>query len=351
LTPPFGRAGISTRFALGTFSVTGGNAFPGIVVGDGVMALSALRPLVCAAGGEELCKAPSLLAVLERWEENEPLLSRAAESIQEDTAGARALRLTPLEAVRVHAPVLPRQIFCSGANYRKHVIDLIIDQANPQTEKLTPQERRTFAEKLMDERAAHGKPFVFTKLVSAVTGPFDPIVLPYDVRQPDWELELGVVIGKAARRLKRIDALGCVAGYVVVNDITSRDLVYRRDVPQMGMDWLICKSTPTFLPVGPYLVPSALVPDPQNLRITLKLNGETKQDESTADMIFGVAQLIEHISNYVQLLPGDLICTGSPAGNGTHYNRYLRDGDVLEGSIGGLGTQTNACVAEPNWEV
>jgi 2,4-didehydro-3-deoxy-L-rhamnonate hydrolase len=346
VTSPFGHAGISTRFALGTFSIAGGNAFPGIVVDDRVMALSALGPLARAAGGEELSNAPSLLAVLERWEENEPLLSRAAESIQEDTAGARAHLLTPVEAVRVHAPVLPRQIFCSGANYRKHVIDLIIDQPSPQTEKLTPPERRSFAEKVMDERAAHGKPFVFTKLVSAVTGPFDPIVLPYDVRQPDWELELGVVIGKAARRVKRIDALGYVAGYVVVNDITSRDLVYRRDVPQMGMDWLTCKSTPTFLPVGPYLVPSALVPDPQNLQITLKLNGETKQDESTADMIFDVAQLIEHISSYVQLLPGDLICTGSPAGNGTHYNRYLRDGDVLEGSISGLGTQTNVCVAE-----
>ncbi|HLZ97698.1 MAG TPA: fumarylacetoacetate hydrolase family protein [Steroidobacteraceae bacterium] len=343
--------GVSARFALGTFSIAGGETFPGIVVGDRVLAFSALGVLLSATGSEVLCNAPSLLAVLERWEENEPLLSRAAESIQEDTAGTRAHPLTPLEAVRVHAPVLPRQIFCSGANYRKHVIDLIIDQPSPQMEKLTPQERRSFAEKVMDERAAHGKPFVFTKIASSVTGPFDPIVLPYDVRQPDWELELGVVIGKAARRVKRMDALGCVAGYVIVNDITSRDLVYRRDVPQMGMDWLACKSAPTFLPVGPYLVPSALVPDPQNLQITLKLNGEIKQDERTADMIFDVAQLIEHISSYVQLLPGDLICTGSPAGNGTHYDRYLRDGDVLEGSISGLGTQTNACVAERTGEI
>jgi len=284
---------------------------------------------------------------LDRWEDNAPALSLAAESIRAGTASALARQLTPVEALQVHAPVLPRQIFCSGANYRKHVVDLIVDQAAPETEKMTPEERRRHAEKVMDERAARGRPFVFTKIVSAVTGPFDPIVLPRDVRQPDWELELGVVIGKAARRVGRSDALGCVAGYVIVNDITSRELVYRRDVPQMGMDWLACKSAPTFLPVGPYLVPAALVPDPQRLQITLKLNGETKQDESTADMIFDVARLIEHISSYVQLLPGDLICTGSPAGNGTHYNRYLRDGDELEGTISGLGTQRNPCVAEP----
>jgi 2,4-diketo-3-deoxy-L-fuconate hydrolase len=287
-----------------------------------------------------------LLAVLDRWEENLPALALAAQSIRAGTPRGLARQLTPVEALVVHAPVLPRQIFCSGANYRKHVIDLIVDQPAQGAESMTPEERRRHAEKVMDERAARGKPFVFTKIISAVTGPFDPIVLPRDVQQPDWELELGVVIGTAARRVQRSDALSYVAGYVVVNDITSRDLVYRRDVPQMGMDWLACKSAPTFLPVGPYLVPSGLVPAPQRLQITLKLNGETKQDESTADMIFDVEQLIEHISSYVQLLPGDLICTGSPAGNGTHYNRYLRDGDVLEGSISGLGTQRNPCVAE-----
>jgi 2,4-diketo-3-deoxy-L-fuconate hydrolase len=112
------------------------------------------------------------------------------------------------------------------------------------------------------------------------------------------------------------------------------------------MDWVASKCAPTYLPMGPYLVPAAFVPDPQSLRITLELNGQTMQDESTADMIFGVARLIETLSTFCLLQPGDLICTGSPAGNGMHYGRFLRPGDIVSGTITGLGTQKNPCVAE-----
>ena len=114
----------------------------------------------------------------------------------------------------------------------------------------------------------------------------------------------------------------------------------------MGADWISAKGAPSYLPTGPYLVPSSFVTDPQNLQITLRLNGQAMQNESTADMIFDVARIIEYLSTYVQLWPGDLIATGSPAGNGAHYNRFLKPGDVMEGSITGLGTQRNECVAE-----
>src|SRR6185437_11380884 len=124
-----------------------------------------------------------------------------------------------------------------------------------------------------------------------------------------------------------------VAGYTIANDITSRERVARPDVPQMGMDWIASKGAPTYLPIGPFITPSAFAGDPQVLQVTLRLNGQTMQDESTADMIFSVARLIEFISRHAQLLPGDLVLTGSPSGNGTHYNRYLRDGDVLVGEI------------------
>ena len=139
-----------------------------------------------------------------------------------------------------------------------------------------------------------------------------------------------------------------MAGYTIANDITSRELVNRPDVPQMGMDWVAAKCSPGFLPLGPLVVPAAFVSDPQALQITLKLNGQTMQDESTADMIFGVARIIEFVSRHVRLLPGDVVLTGSPSGNGTHYGRFIQDGDVLEGSIEGLGTQRNRCVAEPS---
>jgi 2,4-didehydro-3-deoxy-L-rhamnonate hydrolase len=206
--------------------------------------------------------------------------------------------------------------------------------------------------KLMDERAANGTPFIFIKPQSAVTGPFDPIIVPKDAKKPDWELELGVVIGRRARRVSRDRALDYVAGYIVVNDITLREKVFRRksDSPELGMDFTLSKGAPTFLPMGPLLAPAAFVGDPQQLRVTLKLNGKVMQDESTSDMIFTVAHLIEYLSGGVELQPGDVICTGSPAGNGMHYGRFIQEGDVLEGSITGahlgLGTQRNPCRLE-----
>jgi 2,4-diketo-3-deoxy-L-fuconate hydrolase len=229
-------------------------------------------------------------------------------------------------------------------NYRKHVIDLIMSQSGAaETPGLSEAERRAQAEKAMDVRAASGEPFVFVKAVSAIVGAHDPVPLPDGVTRPDWELELGVVIGRPARHVSRAKALDHVAGYAVVNDVTARDRINHKE---MRFDWLRGKSQPGFLPFGPYLVPAAFVRDPQDLRLTLSLNGQVMQDESSADMIYGVARLIEYLSANVQLWPGDLICTGSPAGNGAHYNRFLRPGDVMEAAIDGLGSQRNSCVAE-----
>jgi 2,4-diketo-3-deoxy-L-fuconate hydrolase len=117
-------------------------------------------------------------------------------------------------------------------------------------------------------------------------------------------------------------------------------------MPAIGTDWLRSKNAPGFTPLGPWIVPAESTADPGDLRVTLKLNGETMQDESTKDMLFGVARLVSYISRTSQLLPGDLVLTGSPAGNGIHWGRLLRDGDVMEGSITGLGVQRTRCVAE-----
>jgi 2-keto-4-pentenoate hydratase/2-oxohepta-3-ene-1,7-dioic acid hydratase in catechol pathway len=189
---------------------------------------------------------------------------------------------------------------------------------------------------------------VFIGLASAICGPDDNVVLPDIGTQHDWELELGVVIGREAYRVSTEDALSHVAGYVIANDLTTRDRVFRPDMPGLGTDWLAGKNAPTFLPLGPWLVPAAFVPDPASLRVTLKLNGETMQDETTAGMIFGVPELIAHVSAITPLRPGDLLLTGSPAGNGAHYGRYLQPGDVMEATITGgsvdLGTQRNRCV-------
>lgn len=323
-------------FALGTFSAAGGETFAGLVVGEEVVALAEIDRRL-RSEGRALRGAASTLALFENWDHDFPLLEAAAEGL-----GAGA----PLASLEVHAPVAPRQIFCAGANYHKHVVDLVVDGTMARDPNADRDAVRARAEAMMTERARSGMPFIFMAAPSAIIGPFDDFEIPYDVKQPDWELELAAVIGRPARRVSAETALEHVAGYTIANDITVRELVNRPDVPQMGMDWLAAKCSPGFLPLGPFVTPAAFVGDPQALQITLKLNGQTMQDESTADMIFGVAKIIEFISRHVRLLPGDVVLTGSPSGNGTHYGRFIQDGDVLEGSIAGLGTQRNRCVAE-----
>jgi 2,4-diketo-3-deoxy-L-fuconate hydrolase len=335
----------SPRFALGTFSIAGAPTFPGLVMGERVVALNALVP-VCKRLGHELRSPDSLLSLLDEWQLNENALCQAAEYLA-DHAETLARLSAPLGVLAVHAPLeQPRQIFCSGANYRKHVIDLIVDQArDPEVQGMSREQRLVYAQNLMDERGANGTPYIFSKAWSSITGPFDAIPLPANVEQPDWELELVAVIGKPAFHVSRAAAHDYIAGYTICNDITNRELVHRKDLKALGSDWVMGKCLPGYLPMGPYLVPACFVRKPQDVRITLRLNGEIKQDESTADMIFDIARLLEYLTSRVRLWPGDLLLTGSPSGNGSHTNRYLRPGDVLEGSIEGLGTQRNTCVA------
>jgi 2,4-didehydro-3-deoxy-L-rhamnonate hydrolase len=333
-------------FRLGTFSAAGDRPFGAVVWQEKVISFNAMCVL-CKELGLELIPFTSTLELLEDWSRNFAALKTAVQHLEQNPDHPIARSALFESQLRVLPPVnLPRQIFCAGANYRKHVVDIIVAQGGPHLENMTLQERREWGMKRMDDRAKNGKPFVFTKLPSSIIGAFDTVILPPETRQPDWELELGVIIGKPARRVKREQALEYVAGYSVVNDITSRDLVNRPDIPEMGMDWLSCKSSPSFLPMGPYVVPAEFVGNPQDLNILLKLNGSIMQDEATADMIFDVARIIEFISANVQLLPGDLICTGSPAGNGIHHKRLLTEGDVLEGTITNLGTQRNPCKFE-----
>ncbi|MFJ8141473.1 fumarylacetoacetate hydrolase family protein [Streptomyces sp. NPDC096013] len=314
-------------FALGTFSTQEGDPFPGLLAKERVLDLSST-----------LDRAPSdLRAVVERWEETLPVLRSL---VDDDTLGWR-----PLEGLRVHAPIEPRQIFQSGANYRQHVIDLELAHRSPDDPR-TAEEARAEIAAVMDRRAAEDLPYVFIGLPSAVTGPYDDVVLPAWARQPDWELELAAVIAKPAYRVSAEEALGYVAGYTIANDLTDRATVFRKDMKAIGTDWLRSKNAPGFTPLGPWLVPAESVADPGDLRVTLRLNGETMQDESTKDMLFGVARLVSYISQSAQLQPGDLVLTGSPAGNGMHWGRLLRDGDVMEGSITGLGVQHTRCVAE-----
>ena len=164
----------------------------------------------------------------------------------------------PLADVTLTAPVEPRQVLQAGANYREHVIELVAAGLTSNSDR-TPEEAREFAAKMMDDRAANGEPYFFIGLPACVVGDDVPLVLPGYSEVHDWELELAIVIGREAFRVSREDALDHVAGYTIVNDITTRDLVFRKDMKEIGTDWYRAKNAPGFLPTGPFLVPAPFV--------------------------------------------------------------------------------------------
>jgi 2-keto-4-pentenoate hydratase/2-oxohepta-3-ene-1,7-dioic acid hydratase in catechol pathway len=320
-----------TPFALATFAAPTGDPVPAIVR-DGRAA--ALAPHI---GSER-----TIRELLDDWDAALIALQALADRLEPQAYDLDVEKLRPLP------PVLPPgQIFQAGANYRQHVLDLMAGaDARDDSSDGQGAEERAAARAELEERLAHGKPFVFLGSAHAMVGARDDVVLPADCAMPDWELELAAYIGRPARRVPRERALDYVAGYTICNDVTSRDALSRPDARHMGLDWLAGKNSPTFLPTGPVFVPAAHAGDPANLQVILKVNGKTMQDESTADMVFDVPALVSFISNVAELRAGDLVLTGSPAGNGASLGIFLAPGDVMEGTITGLGTQRNVCVAE-----
>jgi 2-keto-4-pentenoate hydratase/2-oxohepta-3-ene-1,7-dioic acid hydratase in catechol pathway len=180
------------------------------------------------------------------------------------------------------------------------------------------------------------EPVVFFKSTTALTGPDDGLQIPHASEKTDWEVELGVVIGKTARRVSEAEAMDHVAGFILHNDYSERAWQLER-----GGQWVKGKSADTFAPLGPWLATRDEISDPHNLRLWLKINGETKQDGNSSNLIFKIPFLVHYLSQFMTLLPGDLISTGTPAGVGLGFNppQYLRAGDVIELGIDGLGTQ------------
>jgi len=188
------------------------------------------------------------------------------------------------------------------------------------------------------------EPIVFMKATSAICGPDDDVIIPRGSEKTDWEVELGVVIGTRAKHVTEAEALAHVAGYCVVNDLSERAF----QIERQGQ-WTKGKSCDTFGPLGPWLVTRDELADPQALRLWLSVNGEMRQDGTTATMVYGVAHLVSYLSAFMTLLPGDVISTGTPPGVGMGMKppRYLRAGDRMELGIEGLGTQHQRCIADP----
>ena len=263
----------------------------------------------------ELKQWATMLELLENW----PQASEVLATLPLHDA-------PPVESADLLTPIRwPRKVLCAGVNYRKHI------------------------KEMGGEVPGDGWiPFFFLKPPStAVTGPADPILIRDQERARfDWEAELAVVIGVGGRDIPVRRAPEHVAGYCVANDITARGYLRRATVPAepFRFDWLAAKAGDTSLPLGPGITPAFCVPDPQDLRLRLWVNGELQQDESTADMICGVDELVAAASRFVTLEPGDVIATGTPSGVGAGRGLYLKHGDVVTVAIDGLGQISNRVI-------
>ena len=218
---------------------------------------------------------------------------------------------------RIGSPVArPSKIVCIGLNYAKHA---------KETNAAIPTE-----------------PILFMKSTTSLSGPYDPIMIPKDSEKTDWEVELALVIGKKASYVTEEEAMDYVAGYVLHNDVSERAFQLER-----GGTWDKGKGCDTFAPLGPWLVTKEEIANPHELRLWLSLNGKMMQDGNTDDLIFNIPQLISYTSQFMTLLPGDVISTGTPAGVGLGFspNIYLQPGDVVELGIDGLGSSKQTVIA------
>ncbi|SHJ37867.1 2-keto-4-pentenoate hydratase/2-oxohepta-3-ene-1,7-dioic acid hydratase (catechol pathway) [Arenibacter nanhaiticus] len=219
--------------------------------------------------------------------------------------------------VRLGAPLVrPSKIVCVGLNYAKHAAE--------------------------SGMAVPKEPVLFFKATSAIVGPNDDLIIPKGSEKTDWEVELAIVIGKKASYVSEENALDHVAGYVLHNDYSERAFQIEREG-----QWVKGKSCDTFAPLGPFIATKEEIKDPNNLHLWLKLNGETVQDSSTSDFIFNVQEVVSYISQFMTLLPGDIISTGTPFGVGLGFNppKYLKAGDVVELGIEGLGSSKQTAKA------
>jgi 2-keto-4-pentenoate hydratase/2-oxohepta-3-ene-1,7-dioic acid hydratase in catechol pathway len=231
--------------------------------------------------------------------------------------GGNTFPAYPLAEVRLHAPLLnPPRIFAIGLNYRDHA-------------KESGMEIPT-------------SPVVFFKLPTAIVGPGEPIVLPVNSTQPDYEAEFAFVIGRGGYRLAADEWRNHVYGYTIVNDVSARDVQFA------STQWSLSKCFPTFCPLGPAIVTADEIPDPHVLHIGLTIDGEQLQNSNTSELVFKIPEIIQFLSSITPLLPGDIVSTGTPPGVGLGRTprRWLKPGETVTVTVEGLGSLTNPVVAE-----
>ena len=260
--------------------------------------------------------APGAGTIDEILSKGELAAARSAANVAKGSTGI------PVESVKLHSPILnPEKILLMAVNYRAHRRESGTEDA--------PKE-----------------PYLFTKFRNALIGPGDPVLIPKVSSKVDWEVELSVIIGKAGKNITKKDAMNHVVGYAVSNDISFRDFQFSTKMPdgntKLGLNWVKGKGMDASFPLGPWLVTSDEIPNPHDLQISLAVNGTTKQQSTTGDMVFTIDSIVEYASQGMTLKPGDIISTGTPEGVGAFTGGpYLKDGDILEGTIEKIGTLRN----------
>ena len=270
----------------------------------------------------------SVLEILNNWEKTEQEVMELARQIAQESPHNphgtpnlyHDLPVSHLYDVALAPPILhPGALYCAGPNYADHVLEM--------SGKPPPPENT--------------KPYFFIKSTrGTIIGDNEPIHLPEYSNQVDWEAEIGIVIGREARQVSKLDAMDFVAGFTIVNDLSARDHTIRHDVPFL-FDWIGQKCFDTGCPMGPWITHKSAIEDPHNLGIKLMVNGEVKQDSSSKEMIFKCEDQIAYLSQHVTLYPGDVIATGTPAGCGMPQGVFLKPGDVVTIEIDGLGVLSN----------
>jgi 2,4-diketo-3-deoxy-L-fuconate hydrolase len=305
-----------TWFALATYRSDTGPR-PAIAVGDGIFDLAE----VASSLGDRLV-AVDVNTIVRDWEARRDNLFDLAKVITAELDGGR-IPGANIASNRLAVPFEPRRIFGAASNFIEH------------------------AEEMQTKLAAkaESQPYIFLKTVESVIGPDETVVVPQQVVRPDWEVELGVVIGRGGKRIDAANAFDHVAGYTIVNDVSARDQTRRTDFP-FSHDWFRGKSFDTFTPIGPWFVPRDCLGDPHNIRLGLKVNDEVMQDGHTSEMIFNIFEQIAYLSTILTLKPGDLIATGTPAGVGMGRGIFLKHKDVMTAWVDGIGELRNPVVLE-----
>ncbi len=329
-------------FKLGTFRERDGRSFVAFVIGDKAVEITACHKLFTASHfvkAGTLASTESLSGLLDDWQRSFLVLQAMVEFVQSESLEGARLKgsVFSLASLRTLPPIArPPKILHSAANYPEHVKEMSgYTQSQGSVEK----------SKVFTGDKTRARPYLFLKASCALAGAYDDIVMPEGEHQIDWEAEVAAVIGRPGKRIKAEHAIDHVAGFMTANDVTCRDGLFREDRANFRTDWLSSKSYDTFEPMGPYFVPREFVPNHRDMHLRLSVNGEVKQDGSTASMIFSLEEQMEFASAMMTLESGDIFVTGTIGGVGQSTGTYLKVGDVVETEVLGLGMQRNKVVA------